>query len=268
MHVFRIQPQSGVPAIHARKVEQGWEEVRQADLRFEPTGRIFSGGKVLAPWEPHAIFCCGVNYAAHAKEFGKDQTPWPTIFHKSPASVVGPEATVFLPRYLRSDKVDFEAELAVVIGADIRNATPAEAMSKILGYTCANDVSARDWQKEWGGTQWSRGKSFDTFCPIGPCIVTADALPHPQSLTIQFRLNGETLQSANTSEMQFKIGDILSFLSGSSTLPAGSLVLTGSPAGVGMAQNPPRWLRPGDTMEIEIEGIGVLRNPVAEERLG
>jgi 2-keto-4-pentenoate hydratase/2-oxohepta-3-ene-1,7-dioic acid hydratase in catechol pathway len=172
---------------------------------------------------------------------------------------------VLLPRHLRSDKVDYEGEIAVVVGADIRNATPAEALSKVLGYTCANDVSARDWQKERGGTQWSRGKSFDTFCPLGPCLLTADEVPDPSRLEIRLRLNGETMQEACASEMQFGVGDILSFLSGSSTVPAGSVILTGSPAGVGMARTPPRWLAAGDVMEVEIPGIGILRNPVAEE---
>ena len=268
MRVFRLEENPGAPAVHVREADGGWEEVRREGLRFVPTGRRVAGGRLLAPVDPRIVFCCGVNYPAHAREFGSARAEWPTIFHKSPAAVVGPDATVLLPRHLRSDQVDFEAELAVVVGEDIRNATPAEALRKVLGYTCANDVSARDWQKERGGTQWSRGKSFDTFCPLGPCLLTADAVPDPGRLAIRFRLNGEVMQSAGASEMQFGVGEILSFLSGSSTVPAGSVVLTGSPAGVGMARTPPRWLRPGDVMEVEIEGIGTLRNPVAEEPLG
>lgn len=268
MHVFRFQdPKNGL-AFHARETDRGWEEVRQEGLRFLPTGRAVTPGLPLPPVDPRAIFCCGVNYGAHAREFGSAQQAWPTIFLKSPASVLAPGGKVLLPRHLRSDKVDFEAELAVIVGEPIRNATPAEALRKVLGYTCANDVTARDWQKEWGGSQWCRGKSFDTFCPLGPCLVTADAIPDPQALGIRLRLNGEVMQDARTSEMQFGVGEILSFLSGSSTVPAGSVVLTGSPAGVGMARTPPRWLRPGDVMEVEIEGIGTLRNPVAEETLG
>lgn len=267
MQVFHLKETLGASPVYARPRAEGWEEVKREGLTFKPTGRYFNGGAVLAPWEPRAIFCCGVNYATHAEEFGQEPSAWPTIFHKSPASVIGPGETVVLPRYLRSDKVDFEAELAVIVGEAIHNATPAEALKKVLGYTCANDVSARDWQKEWGGTQWSRGKSFDTFCPLGPCLVTADAIPDPQALTIQFRLNGQTFQSASTAQMQFSVGEILAFLSGSATIPAGSVVLTGSPAGVGMGRNPPRWLQPGDLMEVEIEGIGILRNPVSEEAL-
>lgn len=267
MRVFRFRDPKSRGEILARETPSGWEEVRREGLRFAPTGRSVEPGEPLPPVEPRAIFCCGVNYGAHALEFGSPQQPWPTIFLKSPASVLAHGGTVLLPRHLRSDKVDFEAELAVVVGEPIRNATPAEALRKVLGYTCANDVTARDWQKEWGGSQWCRGKSFDTFCPLGPCLVTADAIPDPQDLAIRFRLNGETMQDARTSDMQFGVGVILSFLSGSSTVPAGSVVLTGSPAGVGMARKPPRWLRPGDVMEVDIEGVGVLRNTVAEEPL-
>lgn len=266
MRVFRVQESPNVPAVHALEAEPGgWQELRRDGLRFEPTGRAFRGGRVLAPLEPRVVFCIGVNYASHAREFGHEQRAWPTVFLKNPASVVGPDDAVRLPRRLRSDKVDFEAEIAAVVGRDIRNASPAEALGSVLGYTCANDVSARDWQKEWGGTQWSRGKSFDTFCPLGPCLLTADEVPDPRRLEIRFRLNGETMQSASAAEMQFGVGEILSFLSGSSTVPAGSVVLTGSPSGVGMARTPPRWLAPGDIMEVEIPGIGVLRNPVEEE---
>ena len=268
MRVFRFKSRRDGAIGLAREVAGGWEKVLRDGLRFVQTGRHAEPGEPLPPVEPRAIFCCGVNYGAHAREFGSAQQAWPTIFLKSPAAVIGHGETVRLPRHLRSDKVDFEAELAVVVGEDIRNATPAEALRKVLGYTCANDVTARDWQKEWGGSQWCRGKSFDTFCPLGPCLATPDEVPDPQALPIRFRLNGEVMQDARTSEMQFGVGEILSFLSGSSTLPAGSVVLTGSPAGVGMARTPPRWLRPGDVMEVEIGGIGVLRNPVAEEALG
>lgn len=265
MRVFRLLESPNALPVHARQVDGGWEEVRREGLRFVPTGHRLGGGKVLPPVDPRVLFCVGVNYAKHAREFGHEQRAWPTIFHKNPASVVGDGDAVRLPRRLRSDKVDYEAEIAVVVGEDIRNATPAEALRKVLGYTCANDVSARDWQKEWGGTQWSRGKSFDTFCPLGPCLLTADEVPDPSRLEIRLRLNGETMQSAPASEMQFGVGEILSFLSGSSTVPAGSVVLTGSPEGVGMARTPPRWLAPGDLMEVEIPGIGILRNPVEEE---
>jgi 2-keto-4-pentenoate hydratase/2-oxohepta-3-ene-1,7-dioic acid hydratase in catechol pathway len=265
MRVFRLLESPNAQPIHAREAEGGWEEVRREGPGFVPTGRRFAGGRILPPVDPRVLFCVGVNYASHAKEFGHEQCEWPTVFHKSPASVIATGETVRLPRHLRSDKVDFEAEIAVLVGEDIRNATPEAALRKVLGYTCANDVTARDWQKERGGTQWSRGKSFDTFCPLGPCLLTADEVPDPSRLEIRFRLNGETMQAASASEMQFGVGEILSFLSGSSTVPAGSVVLTGSPAGVGMARTPPRWLAPGDRMEVEIPGVGILANPVEEE---
>ena len=268
MRVFRcVESEGGAPA-HCRPLADGtWEEVRRDGLRFHPTGRRVYPARFLPPVAPSAVFCIGVNYSEHAREFGNEQRAWPTTFMKSPASVVGSGETVRLPRHLRSDKVDFEAELAVVVGRSFRNASRSDALSHVLGYTCANDVSARDWQKEWGGTQWSRGKSFDTFCPLGPCLLTPDEVPDPQALDIRFRLNGETMQSASTAQMQFGVAAILEFLSGSSTVPADAVILTGSPAGVGMARTPPRWLRPGDRMEVEIDGIGVLANPVDEETL-
>jgi 2-keto-4-pentenoate hydratase/2-oxohepta-3-ene-1,7-dioic acid hydratase in catechol pathway len=259
---------TGRPVQAIAEPDGTWRQVILRGGRFQATPQAVSPGLPLPCVVPTAIFCAGVNYADHAKEFGAVQQAHPTIFMKSPASVVGHEATVRLPRFLRSDKVDYEGELAVVIGRDCRNVTPAQALDHVLGYCCANDVSARDWQKEWSGGQWTRGKSFDTFCPLGPCLVTTDELPDPQSLRLRFRLNGVVRQDAHTSSMQFKVADLIAFLSGSSTLPAGAVILTGSPAGVGMAQVPPSWLRPGDVMEVEIDGIGILRNRVEEEILG
>jgi 2-keto-4-pentenoate hydratase/2-oxohepta-3-ene-1,7-dioic acid hydratase in catechol pathway len=137
----------------------------------------------------------------------------------------------------------------------------------VLGYTCCNDVSARDWQLKRGGGQWCRGKSFDTFSPLGPCLVTRDELPNPNELAIRTTLNGEVMQDWNTNDMIFDVPTLIEFLSGSTTLPAGTIILTGTPHGVGMVRKPPRWLRPGDVVSIEIEGIGTLINPVANERL-
>lgn len=242
-----------------------WEEVRLENGGFARTGAEVVPGRALPAFAPTAIFCAGVNYADHAREFGSTQQAYPTVFMKNPGSLAAHGEDVRLPRFLRSDAVDYEAELAVVIGRACRNVRAEDALSHVLGYCCANDVSARDWQKEKGGGQWCRGKSFDTFCPLGPCLVTADEIPDPQTLAIRFRLNSEVMQSAHTSQMQFRVADLIAFLSGSSTLPAGSVILTGTPSGVGMARTPPRYLRPGDVMEVEIERIGVLRNPVTEE---
>jgi 2-keto-4-pentenoate hydratase/2-oxohepta-3-ene-1,7-dioic acid hydratase in catechol pathway len=172
-----------------------------------------------------------------------------------------------LPRHLRSDAVDYEAELAVVIGYRCKNVPRAEAINYVLGYTVANDVSARDWQKEWGGSQWCRGKTFDTFCPLGPALVTPAAIPDPNNLRLRTRVNGVTMQESTTRDMIFGVAELIEFLSGSTTLEPGTVILTGTPEGVGMGRKPPVWLKDGDVVETEVEGIGTLRNPVIEESL-
>ena len=186
---------------------------------------------------------------------------------KSTASVQHPGAPIWIPRFLQSDEVDYECELAVVIGRTCKNVTRKQALDCVLGYTCANDVSARDWQIKRGSSQWSRGKSFDTFCPLGPRLVTRDEIPNPNALALRTLLNGAAVQDWNTSDMIFDVPALIEFLSGSTTLLAGTVILTGTPQGVGMAQKPPRWLRPGDRVSIEIEKIGVLTNPVEDEPL-
>ncbi|MHB8637725.1 MAG: fumarylacetoacetate hydrolase family protein [Fimbriimonadaceae bacterium] len=223
-------------------------------------------GRLLAPVDPPVIVAIGLNYRRHAEETGAKLPEYPIVFHKLPGSVIGPEASIVLPRVLRSDKVDYECELGFVLSRDAKNVRRDEALDYVLGFTAANDVSARDWQKEWGGGQWSRAKSFDSFCPVGPYLVTTDDLPNYGNLRIATRINGETLQDWTTSDLIFDVPALVEFLTGSTTLPAGALVLTGTPHGVGMARTPPRWLQPGDVVDVEIEGIGVLRNPVVEER--
>lgn len=225
-------------------------------------------GRLLAPVQPAAIFCIGLNYKQHAAEANKPLPKFPVLFMKSPAAVQDPESPILLPRKMRSDAVDYECELAVVIGRTAKNVTRDKASEHVLGYTCANDVSARDWQEQGGGGQWCRGKTFDTFCPLGPVIVTGDELTNPQSLRIATRVNGETLQDWNTNDMIFDVATIIEFLSASTTLLPGTVIITGTPHGVGMARIPRRWLNPGDVVEIEIEKIGILRNPVAEEPAG
>lgn len=222
--------------------------------------------RILAPLVPTAILCVGLNYRMHAEETGARIPEFPVLFMKSPAAVQHPGAPIELPRRLRSDQVDFEGELAVVIGKSCKNATRKNALDYVLGYTCANDVSARDWQKGRGGSQWCRGKGFDTFCPLGPWITLKEALPDPGALKLKTRVNGEVLQEASTADMIFDVPALIEFLSGSTTLLPGTVILTGTPSGVGMARNPPRWLQPGDRVAIEIEGIGILENPVEEER--
>jgi len=155
--------------------------------------------------------------------------------------------------------------LAVVIGKRCKNVSRTDALNHVLGYTCANDVSARDWQKERGGGQWCRAKGFDTFCPLGPHLVTTDELPNPNALRIRTLVNDEVLQDSNTGDMIFDVPTLIEFLSGSTTLLPGTVILTGTPPGVGMARQPRRWLNPGETVSIEIEKIGTLTNPVIEE---
>jgi len=232
---------------------------------FAVTSEIITG-KLLAPIAPTNIFCIGLNYRRHAEETGGKKMPeHPVLFMKSTGSVANPEDPILIPTHLASHEVDYECELAVVIGRAAKNVPREHALDYVLGYTCANDVSARDWQTNGGGKQWCRGKTFDTFCPLGPCLVTPNELPSPNDLRISTEINGEKLQDWTTSDMIFSVAEIIEFLSGSTTLLPGSVILTGTPHGVGMARTPPRWLRPGDTVTIEIEKIGRLVNPVALE---
>jgi 2-keto-4-pentenoate hydratase/2-oxohepta-3-ene-1,7-dioic acid hydratase in catechol pathway len=236
----------------------GAHEVTQEPARVE---------KLLAPVVPVAFLCIGLNYRRHAEE-GKAPIPqYPVLFMKSPAAVQNPSDPILLPRHLRSDEVDYECELAVVIGRHCKNVPKEKALDYVLGYTCANDVSARDWQGKWGSSQWCRGKTFDTFCPLGPAFVTGDGIRDPNHLALTTRLNGSIVQQSNTRDMIFTVAEIISFLSGSTTLEAGTLIITGTPEGVGMGRTPPLYLKPGDVVEIEIEGIGTLRNPVVEEKI-
>ena len=232
---------------------------------YTVTGEKADIHKLLAPVAPTAILCIGLNYRQHAHETNAPIPAYPVLFMKNIAALQNPGDPIQLPRHLRSDKVDYEAELAIVIGKHCRNVSRQDAFRYILGYTCANDVSARDWQKERGGGQWCRAKGFDTFCPLGPVLVTPDELPAPNALRLRTLVNGEVLQDTNTSDMIFDIPTLIEFLSGSTTLLPGTVILTGTPSGVGMARQPQRWLNPGDTVTIEIEKIGLLTNPVAEE---
>jgi len=214
---------------------------------------------------PPAILAIGRNYADHAREMGGAVEPYPTLFMKNPASIVGDGDAIVIPPICREHgpQVDFEGELAVVIGRDARDVPEAEALSVVAGYAPANDVSARWWQKQGSGGQFSRGKSFDTFCPLGR-VVPAAEVGDPGDLRIVTRLNGETMQDARTSSMIFPIPRLIAELSRGTTLLAGTVILTGTPAGVGSARTPPRHLREGDLVEVEIERVGRLRNPVRE----
>jgi 2-keto-4-pentenoate hydratase/2-oxohepta-3-ene-1,7-dioic acid hydratase in catechol pathway len=225
--------------------------------------------KLLAPVVPSQILCIGLNYRRHAEETKARLPERPILFVKGINTLQHPGDPILIPQHLRSDEVDYECELAVVIGRACKNVSRAHALDHVLGYTCANDVSARDHQIRLGGGQWCRGKFFDTFAPLGPRLVTPDELPQPNALKIATILNGERVQDWTTSDMIFDVPALIEYLSGSTTLVPGTVILTGTPHGVGMAAKPqPRWLKPGDTVSIEIEAIGTLTNPVQLEPAG
>ena len=229
-----------------------------------PTGRKESHFKLLAPIVPKAILCVGLNYRKHANEMGTEFPNYPILFFKNPSALLNPREDIVIPRNLVSTKVDYEGELAVIIGRTCLNANRENALDYVMGYTIANDVSARDWQsKERGGTQWCRAKSFDSFAPMGPWIVTSDEIGDPNNLQIYTLINGERLQNSTTADMIFNIPSLIEFLSGDTTLEAGTVILTGTPEGVGAGQVPERWLQTGDQCCVEIEKIGVLENGVA-----
>lgn len=229
------------------------------------SGELADYTKLLAPIEPRDVICIGLNYRRHALE-GDQQIPkFPVVFMKNSGALQNPDDPIILPRKLRSNAVDYECELAVVIGKTCHNVTKEDAMSYVLGYTCANDISARDWQLNFGEGQWCRGKMFATFLPLGPCIVTTDEIANPNSLGIRTVLNNDTMQDWNTNDMIFDVSTLIEFLSGSTKLLPGTVILTGTPHGVGSAHVPPVYLQHGDTVSIEIESIGTLTNPVIEE---
>jgi 2-keto-4-pentenoate hydratase/2-oxohepta-3-ene-1,7-dioic acid hydratase in catechol pathway len=263
---MRYQDSSGKIG-YASEQADGNALVIRGDIfgKFEVTQEKAQVRKRLAPVVPSTIWCIGLNYKHHAKETGSKIPEYPVLFAKSPSALQNPDDPIQIPTHLRSNEVDFECELAVVIGKTCKNVGRAEALNYVLGYMCANDVSARDWQIVRGGTQWCRGKTFDTFAPLGPCLVTKEDIPDPHTLRIQTVLNGESMQDWNTNDMIFDIPTLIEFLSGSTTLLAGTVILTGTPQGVGLARKPPVWLRPGDKISIIIDKIGTLTNRVEEE---
>lgn len=234
----------------------------------EVTNEVAQVKKLLAPIVPTQIVCIGLNYKQHAAETGAKVPERPILFVKGINTLQHPNDPIFIPQHLRSDEVDYECELAVVIGKAAKNVSRAKALDYVLGYTCANDVSARDHQIKLGGGQWCRGKFFDTFAPLGPRLVTTDEITNPNALRISTVLNGDRVQDSNTNDMIFDVPAIIEYLSGSTTLVPGTVILTGTPQGVGMAAKPqPRWLRPGDKVTIEIEKIGQLTNSVELEKV-
>ena len=235
--------------------------VRLASLAGNSKHRLLDV-QLLAPIpRPRKLICVGLNYRDHAEETGAQIPKVPTIFNKFHTAVIGPGANVVLPKVSKAP--DYEAEFAFVIGPGGRNIAAEDWQQHVFGYTLVNDVTARDYQR--ATTQWLMGKTFDTFAPMGPWIVTADEIADPHDLDIQMEVNGEVLQDSNTRELIFKIPDLIAFLSSVFTLEAGDIVSTGTPAGVGFARKPPRYLHPGDQMTVRMPAIGELRNPVVAE---
>lgn len=250
----------------------GWiQPVRAKDLRevmagmgLEEEGEAIplEEALLLAPLRPGKVIGVGNNYLDHCREQGILPPDRPILFAKLPTSVIGPGEEIRWPKGL-TQQVDYEGELAVVVGQVARGLQEKEALQAVFGYTIANDVSARDLQ--FGDGQWLRGKALDTFLPLGPMVVTAEELPDPHELSIRTRVNGRLLQDSNTREMIFPIARLLAFISQAFTLEPGDVILTGTPHGVGYFRNPQVFLRPGDEVAVEIQGLGVLRNPVGLE---
>ena len=233
--------------------------------KYQATDQTRTIKKLLAPIVPPTILCIGLNYRAHAEETGAKLPEFPVLFIKAANALNHPGNPIVIPK-VATGQIDYECELAVVIGKSAKNVKNTEALDYVLGYTCANDVSARRWQKEGGGKQWCRGKSFDTFAPLGPHLVTKDDIPNPNNLRIRTVLNGDVMQSSNTSDMIFDVPSLISFLSQGTTLLPGTTILTGTPSGVGFTRTPPVFLKAEDQVTIEIEHIGSLTNPLEEEK--
>ena len=232
--------------------------------RYDATDETVTVEEIVGALVPATILCIGLNYRFHAEESGAKIPEYPILFIKAANALQNPGDPIILPK-VAPDEVDYECELAVVIGRSAKNVPRGEALEYVLGYTCANDVSAREWQLQRGGRQWCRGKSFDTFCPLGPCLVTPDEIPNPNDLKIKTVLNAQTMQDWTTSDMIFDVQTLISFLSEGTTLLPGTVILTGTPHGVGFARKPPIFLKNGDEVTVEIEHIGALTNPVQED---
>jgi 2-keto-4-pentenoate hydratase/2-oxohepta-3-ene-1,7-dioic acid hydratase in catechol pathway len=254
-----------IPSCPKTFLAHGADVMRRAEAAAQSCSPIpLDHVRLLPPIpNPEKIICIGANYAEHVNECDASLPSEPLVFCKFPTALRTDGDPVVLPR--SSSEVDYEAELVVVIGCGGRHIRKEDALQHVAGYCCGNDISARDWQLRKPGGQWLLGKSFDSFAPIGPALVTRDEVASPGNLHIQFRLNGATLQDSNTCHLIFSIETLIAYVSGVCTLTPGDLIFTGTPAGVGAARQPPVFLRPGDTLEVEIEGLGVLRNPVVSE---
>lgn len=263
MKVVRFEDPSGKVCIGE------WIAADQARLisgdlygSYEVTSQTAKIKRLLAPVVPVNVIAIGLNYRRHAAEGGQEVPEFPLVFVKLTTSVIGPGEPIVLPTDA-PDEVDYEAELAVVIGRKARKVSEADALKYVLGYTCGNDVSARDCQIR-RDKQWARAKSFDTFCPLGPCLLI-DPNQDPNAFPIRGRLNGKVMQESNTADMIFSVPKLISYLSHQFTLLPSTVIVTGTPEGVGVARKPPVFLREGDTFAVEIDGIGELVNPVVRD---
>jgi 5-carboxymethyl-2-hydroxymuconate isomerase len=251
---FLLPDMAGQPAGALAALSSGRLETAVAGARPAPADATLG-----ACARPATIVAIGLNYLDHVRETGMEVPKVPLVFAKFASSVIGPDETIEFATSVTT-QVDWEVELAVVIGKTARRVAVEDALDTVFGYTVANDVSARDVQFSDG--QWVRGKSLDTFCPLGAAIVTPDAFGDPQAKALRTTVNGETVQDSNTSEMVFGVAELISFCSRSFTLRPGDVLLTGTPWGCGAFMDPPRYLADGDVVETEVEGLGVLRNPV------
>ena len=243
------------PDVHRR----AWSALRSGPVTYEPAKT-----RLLPPVpDPCKITCIGLNYRDHAAESGVPVPPEPVLFSKYPTTLIGHLDRIVLPRV--SQQVDYEAELVIVIGRGGKHISAQNARDHVGGYTIGHDVSARDWQLHKPAKQWMAGKTFDTFAPTGPELVTPDEVPDPHNLGIRLRLNGQTMQDSSTSQLIFGVDELIAYLSRIVTLEPGDLIFTGTPPGVGMARKPPVWLQPGDVVEVEIDRLGILRNSVIAE---
>jgi 2-keto-4-pentenoate hydratase/2-oxohepta-3-ene-1,7-dioic acid hydratase in catechol pathway len=258
---------------HSSKIQYAAEQPGGAHLRMEGdpfgnnrvTQESASITKILAPVAPVMIWCIGQNYCQHAAEVGMSSGDYPVLFAKGANTLQDPGAPIAIPTRAGTAELDYEGELVVIIGKACKDVSREHALEYVAGYTCGNDVSARDWQLKKGGSQWCRGKSFDTFAPIGPCLMTPASIPDPNGLAIQTTVNGRVMQDGNTRDMVRDVPALIEFLSQSTTLLPGTAIFTGTPHGVGMAQKPPLWLKDGDVVSITIEKIGTLTNTVRQE---
>jgi 2-keto-4-pentenoate hydratase/2-oxohepta-3-ene-1,7-dioic acid hydratase in catechol pathway len=264
MKIIRYEDFSGETHYAAERAEGGYVRIEGEPFgKLSLTQQVADVRKILAPVAPVAIWCIGQNYRQHAAEVGMSAGEYPVAFMKSVNTVQHPGEPILIPSHAGTNELDYEGELVVVIGKSCKDVSREHALDFVAGYVCGNDVSARDWQLKKGGTQWCRGKSFDSFAPIGPCLVTPDEITNPNALRIQTTVNGRTMQDGNTADMIRDVPALIEFLSQSTTLLPGTLIFTGTPHGVGMAQKPPLWLKPGDEVSVTIEKIGTLTNPVA-----